>query len=121
MTANRLEPVIPELRYGEQEGFRAELVSKIPHLSFVVVLYYPIGLPPYELFQRLMAAGWRQDGEPFLQDGERVIIFKKAGTGLFGSWNEKENRSYNAQARMILRRYGYNDVPRTRVARSELV
>lgn len=84
---------------------------------------FPTDAEPSDMFDDLRAAGWvyddyglpptqaRDDNFKSLGYAEQFAVFTKKGTDLFVGWTDAEKTANMAEARSILRKYGFSRVP----------
>lgn len=97
-------------------------VSKDPHSTPWIEIQFPSKDRPTKLIEGLAGIGFRSElpSVPSL-NGVQTIELVKHGTGIFGSWTPEEYKVYMREARALLRRYGFCNVPRKRLTPMDLL
>ena len=102
---------------------RLTFASKRPYATNWLEIVAPADAEPTELYAELAAIGWTEEigaGRPYAAYDETTFadlgyqavdhVFSRRGTEHFGMWSKAESKTFMAQARAVLARYGFSHI-----------
>lgn len=96
--------------------------AKAPYDTWTLFIEHEPTNKPTMLLEELMKAGWSTEGErqPLMQVTPKHRIYLGVrGTGPFGRWTDAEAKKSMASARKVLRRFGFEKVPKHKLTHAE--
>lgn len=104
---------------------QAEFVSKFPHTTLSLRLWFPVHDEPTDLLEALRKIQWAQDASirrlPALDGIQELNIHGPYGSGLFKGWTSDERRAHMKTVRTLLRGYGFSRIPHHKLTLAELL
>lgn len=101
---------------------KARLITKTPYTTWSIEVTYPEKEIPKELFKDLGEHGWESYGDNIPPiHGELELYFSKTGSGIFGMWTVKEQKSNLEEARCILEQHGLVNVPKVKLTLKDML
>lgn len=110
------------IQHPDEIAARFETKGRGPNPTLGIRLAYHVDRRPDELLNALISAGWEASMfVPPMPDGTKEVFLHKPGTGLFTGWTPEEARAFRTEARKILRRFGFRNVPVIRLRLEDLL